>query len=312
MKDKLSIVIVNWRTYEYLGKCIKSIKRYPPSMNYEVWVVDNSSDAQKYKLFKKKFPKAKIIANKENAGFARANNLVLKKINSKYALLLNPDTEVKQGALNSLLKGLQSEKVAACGPKMLDKNGKTQHQALYRKLPSVIQALFFYTDLYRLMIKSSFLVETFWESNVNSRSAIEVEQIPGACLMVKTETLKVVNFLDEGYPIWFEDVDLCYKLKVLGYKLMYIPESKIIHIGGASFDRWEDSLKKEERFWKSLFIYFDKNKNIIEQIMVRIIVKLNLLFLLISRFITQLVMPNRDRKEFLKLKFNLLLNLLFI
>lgn len=308
--NSLSIVIVNWNTKELIRDCLKSIKKNLTEQLYKVYMVDNASSDKSVQMIKKYFRWVNLIENKENLGFARANNQVLKKIKSEFVLILNPDTIIRPKSIEKMVEYLiKDKKTAAVGPGLLNKDGTVQHLGLYRKPPTLMQAIFFYTDLYRISIKVPLLVHKFWEEDVESNEAIEVDQIPGACILGRIVYLRRTGFFDESYPFWFEDVDLCFKLRKLGFKLMYIPTAKIVHIVGGATDKWTDRAKKEARFFKSLFIFFDKNKPSWQSILIRVIIVSSQLFMLVSRTIMQTFKPNQKRLSFIKLKLFILKNL---
>lgn len=307
---KLAIVIVNWNTVDLVSKCLESIKKNLPVGTHEVYVVDNASSDNSVEIIKKNFNWVKLIANDKNLGFAKANNQVLKKIKTEFAFILNPDTLIKKNSIKPLQDFLKNNpQTAMCGPALLNKDGSIQHFGMYRKKPSLLQTLLFYTDLYRISIKVKFLTQKFWESDVEKKEITEVDQIPGAAMMVRTTALKKVGFFDEDYPFWFEDVDLCNKLTKSGFKLCYVPEAEITHLVGGATDRWRDRAKKETRFWKSLFIYFDKNKSHLESVLVKLIIISSQIFMLLSRCLLQFIKPNRKRAEFVRLKVQILGNL---
>lgn len=303
-KNDLSIVIVSWNTKEVLDQCLQSIKKYPPSCSYDVWVVDNASLDRTVEYITKKFPWVKVIANSENIGFAKANNQVLKNISSVYALILNPDTQLKKGSVDRLISLVKNDsQIGASGPLLLNPDQSIQMSGYYRRVPSVIQVLCFYTQLQQFCMKFPFLVRTFWEPDLSvQQNYLEVDQIPGACLLAKTAVLKKVGYFDEDYPLWFEDVDLCYKLKQSGYKLWVVTGSHVMHIGGVSFSKWQNDAAKQIRFVSSLLIFFQKHSNILSYIIIRITLLLDTLYLVITRSIRQWYIPTVDRKQFIKNK----------
>lgn len=311
MKNAVAIIIVSWNTRVLLGKCLDSIKKYTNLKGMTIWVVDNDSNDNSALMVKSEFPWVHLIHNKQNVGFGKANNQVLKKISSEYVLLLNPDTQFIDNSLN-IMRGYlkQNLDVAACGPLLLNPDKSIQYLGFYRKYPSVIQTLLFYTDLYRITQHSRFLVKRFFESDLEQKIVVDVDQIPGAGFFARLSVLKEFGFFDEDYPLWFEDVDLCYRLKAAGYKLKFIPNARIIHVGGASFDQWKDRLGKETRFWKSLFVFSSKHFNILDRVAVKMIILLNLVFLISSRSFMQILRFKEDRQKFILLKLGLLKNLL--
>lgn len=262
-------------------------------------------------MVRKEYPSVHLIKNTQNLGFAKANNQVLKQLKDPYCLILNPDTQLLPGCLETLMNVLTSQDtIAACGPRMLNPDKTPQHLGFYRRKPSLIQALLFYTDLYRLAIKNTFLVHHFWESDIDGAKSQSVDQIPGACLLAKTALLRQVGFFNEKYHLWFEDVELCYRLRKQGYQLMYVPESEIIHVGGGAFDNWQDRESKEFRFFHSLFLFFDQNYSLLSQLLIRLIISASLLFMVVSRLLMQPFGYNQDRQKFIVLKWRLFQRLL--
>lgn len=308
----VSIIVVSWNTKALLKSCLRSLSKFPPKDRYDVWVVDNGSTDGSAEMVKKNFPRVKLITNKENLGFARANNQALRKVGSKYVLFLNSDTKITKGALDRMIGFMDTNaEVAACGPRLVNPDGSTQHLGFYRRLPSIAQAVFFYTDLYRLSIKNKFLVKRFWESEVDKEHIQEVEQIPGAALLIRRDVLGRIGFFDEGYPFWLEDVDLCFRLRKEGERMFYLPQSQVVHIGGASLGRWSDRANKEARFWKSLLIFFDKNKSHLDRVLIRVIIHGNLWFQAISRSLMQLFSPKKSRGKFIRLVLEVDMRLIF-
>jgi GT2 family glycosyltransferase len=268
MKD-LSIIIVNWNTSQNLKKCLNSIKKYKLGMSFEIYVVDNSSSDNSIKMVKKNFPDVKLIANKENNGFAGANNQVLKTVKSKYVFTVNPDIEFMPNTVKNLLTFLKTnKKTVACSPLMLNPDRTVQKKGYYHRFPSLIQALLFYTNLVKISKKITWLKYKYWESPFDLKHPFEVDQLPGACVFAYRTKLKEVGFFDERYPLLFEDVDLSYKLKKRGYDLFVVPESKIIHEGGASFKKLDDGIA-QRKFLTGLLVFFDIHKSLLEKIIIR-------------------------------------------
>lgn len=307
---KIAIVIVSWNTADLISKCLNSIKNNLPANLYDTYIVDNASSDNSVEIIKKKFKWVNLIANSTNVGFAKANNQVLKKINNEYVFILNPDTILKKNSISPLLEFLENNpKTAICGPSLLNPDGSIQHFGMYRRKPTLLQSLLFYTDLYRLSIKNKFLTKKIWESDVEKKEITRVDQIPGAAMFARVSDLKKAGFFDEDYPFWFEDVDLCNKLIKLRFELFYVPNAEVIHLVGGATDKWQDRARKESRFWKSMFIYFEKNKSPLESFLVKLIIISSQIFMLISRVLMQIIRPNEKRKSFIKLKIQILRNI---
>ncbi|MDO8498845.1 MAG: glycosyltransferase family 2 protein [bacterium] len=302
MKNSLAIVVVNWNTGNILTHCLNSIKKYSPSIPYEVYVVDNNSSDNTVEIIKKKFLWVKLIVNKDNLGFGKANNQVLNKIKDEYVFILNPDIEFTTSTVYHLLNFLkENSDVAACAPIMLNKDRTIQSKGYYHRFPSLAQTLLFYTDLYKVSIKNKNLVEQFWENKIDIKNNFEVDQIPGACIFARVNKLREVGFFDKRYPLLFEDVDLSYKLKQKGSKLFAVPSSKVIHLGGESFKKLEES-DVQIIFFRGLFIFFRIHKNILEQLLVKLIILLNLIYLITLVSIKRIIKPTEDKNLFIKNK----------
>lgn len=301
---ELSVIIISWNTKRSLVRTLQSLQRYPPNFKYDVWVVDNNSSDGTVDYLRRKFRWIKLIANSKNLGFAKANNQILERIHSPYVLILNPDTRLTRGCIDLLHSFLQNHpEIGACGSLLLNEDGSPQRNGYYRKLPSLLQTILFYTETRKLSVKYDFLVHRFWETKISKISLpIEVDQIPGACIFANIRTLKRIGFFDEDYFLWFEDVDLCFRLRKAGYKLMLIPQSKVFHTGGASFKKWTDDVVKQIQFFKSLLIYFRKHFSLPTSFFVKTIVLIDLSYLLITRSIRQIYAFSKNRKLFIENK----------
>ena len=249
----LSIIIVNYNSETALAKCLASLSSISPD-KIEVFVIDNHSslfDAQK---LSRTYPYAKIIINPTNCGFAKANNQAYALSKGKYILMLNPDVEIGSDSIQAMMGHLDNHKnVAAVGPHFLDKDGKDADSGYYNRFPQW-QGVFSY--YFKFPTKPLGLPD----------KETEIDQIPGACLMVKREVIDKIGFLDERFFVWMEDVDFCFRMKKAGWKLVYLPQAAVKHVGGASFS----TLKKGEKglIWaRSTIMYFFKNRNIAEAIL---------------------------------------------
>lgn len=306
MKKDLSIIIVNWNTSQNIKKCLDSIKKYTQGINYKVYVVDNASLDDSVKMVGKNFPWVKLIVNNENLGFAKANNQILKKIKTEYVFIVNPDIEFMKNTVSELVKFLENNKeLVACSPLMLNPDHSIQNKGYYHRFPSLMQALLFYTNLIKISEKIPLLKDRYWECPLYHNKPFEVEQLPGACIFAYNLKLKEVNFFDERYPLLFEDVDLSYRLMNKGYSLYVIPNSKVIHEGGASFKKLDDDIA-QYKFLTGLIVFFDIHKNLLERFLVRLIVYGQLLFLIFFVGFKQLIKPTVDKPAFIKKRWLLL------
>lgn len=224
----LSIVIVNWNTAQLLAQCLESVYAYPPEGDFEVLVVDNASTDNSVAVIRQQFPQARLIENRENVGFARANNQAIRQSAGEYVLLLNPDTEVKPGALESLLQFMQTRpRAGAAGAWVLNPDGSLQTSCY--PAPTLAREFWRLFHLDKLWPYGSYNMSD-WETT----RPREVDILLGACLLLRRDALDEIGLLDENYFIYSEEVDLCYRLQRAGWKLFWAPQAQVIHYGGQS------------------------------------------------------------------------------
>lgn len=288
---KVSIIILNWNTKELLRQCLESLKKSRGDLRTEVIVVDNGSKDGSPQMVKKDFPQAKLIRNKQNLGFAKGNNQGIKVATGDFVMLLNSDTIVRKGAIEKLAVYLiKSPEIAAVSPLLLNKNGSIQKDPCYLKLPSPVTALFYYNPLLKKIAVKFFPSLLF--STTDFSHPIEVEQLPGAAIMLRKEILRKLKGFDESYPLYFEDVDLSFRIRKLGYKLAVVPEAEIIHLGRKSI---EPLIKKEgiEKFYflnfSSLFLFCEKNYPKFKTRLIKIVIFFHLFLTLKFSLIRKLV-----------------------
>lgn len=228
----LSICIVNWNTRELLQACLASLYRYPLSEPFEVIVVDNASSDGSAAMVCAEFPQATLIANTENRGYAHGNNQAMTQAQGEFVLLLNPDTEVFPDALNRAVAFLRVHPEAgAIGAKQLFPDGRIQASA--RGFPTPANLLFEVSGLARLFPQSRNMggYRMRW---FDYQHTAEVDQPMATFLMTRRAVLEQVGLMDEDFPLFFNDVDWCYRIKQAGWKIYYVPEVQILHHGGAS------------------------------------------------------------------------------
>ncbi len=224
-KLTLSVVILNYNTGNFLVKCLKSLDNVKSEAELDIWVVDNNSTDDSLKTAQKDFPKFHYIETGQNLGFAKGNNVALKEVKSEYILILNPDTEVLSGTLRNLLEYMRSHiEVGACSPRVELSNGKLDW-ASHRGFPTPYASFLYY------FLKNDSLYHL---SGRDFNNPHEVDSLSGAFILTRKEILNKVGLFDESYFMYAEDLDLCYRIKKAGYKIMYLPQVKIIHYKGVS------------------------------------------------------------------------------
>ncbi|OGF45664.1 MAG: hypothetical protein A2452_01415 [Candidatus Firestonebacteria bacterium RIFOXYC2_FULL_39_67] len=225
----VSIIIVSWNVKEYLQKCIASVYRETVELSFEIFLVDNASKDGSVEMVRREFPEVKIIANSENQGFARANNRALEKCTGEYVLFLNPDTEIKENAIGKLMKFIKADpRAAAAAPKLIYEDGRLQ--LICMNFPSPFTDLMETFHLNVAFPRSRFF--NYYEMGLWPHdSTREVDQPAGACLMVKMEVLKKIGFYDERFFMYYDDVDLCYRIKKSGGRIFLVHDILVVHHG---------------------------------------------------------------------------------
>lgn len=234
---KLSIVIVNYNTKKLLIDCLSSLfngyRRQFNQKSFEVIVVDNDSHDGSVAMLKKEFPDTHIVSKKVNIGFSKANNLAISQAKGDYLLFLNPDTIVYRKTLTRLTKYLlQHEEVGIVTCKVILPNGRLD-DASHRGFPTPWRALTHFTGL-----GSFFPYSTFFNGyHLGYRHLEKIHEIDacvGAFMMIKRKVGEKVGWFDEDYFWYGEDLDLCFKVKSAGFKVMFIPDVSIMHYKGAA------------------------------------------------------------------------------
>jgi len=245
---RLSIIIVNYKASFFLLRCLSSIYQKVKEIDFEVIVVDNASNDNSPQKIKENFPKVRLIANSVNLGFSKACNRALREISSEYILLLNPDTEILDSSLKEMIRFLEENpEVGILGCKILDEKQKEQRTAFPRR--TVLREIL---DIVPYMKLEKILPE-YWTDRLydklikESEDPFEVFWVTGACLLVRKRVLEEIGFLDENLFLFSEDVDLVWRARRSGWKVMFYPQVSIIHILGGS------SLKDAESLYLRLF-----------------------------------------------------------
>jgi len=248
---KLSVVIVNWNTGDLLARCLQSVYRNLSAPDLEVIVIDNASTDGGPQMVGEKFPRATLISNPENVGFAKANNQGIRMSAGEYILLLNPDTELLPGAIPTLIDYLDRyPQSGACGPRLLNSDGSLQPSCspaptIWREILRLFHVPFVRPDGYYHMKD--------WDIN----QARPVDILLGACLLVRASVIKRVGDLDERFFIYSEEVDLCHRIKRAGWSLTWVPTAQVIHHGGQSTQQVAEEMFF--RLYEAKLAYFRKH-----------------------------------------------------
>ncbi len=248
---QLSIIIVNWNTKDLLVKSLDSIFAFPPPGDFDVWVADNASTDGSAEAIRKQFPQVRLITSQENLGFAGGNNLAIRQASGRYILLLNPDTEVKRGALTRLVDFMDAHPEAgAAGPQTLNPDNTLQTSCY--PLPTLSR------EFWRLFHLDKIRPYGVYDmSRWDTSDPRPVEVLMGSCIIIRREALEQVGLFDEDYFMYTEEVDLCYRLKKKGWQLFWVPRARILHYGGQSTQQIASEMFIQ--LYKSKIMFFRKH-----------------------------------------------------
>ncbi|MEN9304148.1 MAG: hypothetical protein RL264_2577 [Bacteroidota bacterium] len=252
----ISVIIVNYNVEYFLEQCLYAVRKASTRLKTEVWVVDNNSSDGSEEMLKQLFPEVKTIFNKENVGFSRANNQAIRLSDSRYILLLNPDTVIEEDTLEKTVAFMDEHPDAGgLGVRMVDGKGNFLPESK-RGLPTPMVSFYKMFGLSKVFPKS----QRFGKYHLGYLSEFEVNEVDilsGAFMLMRSETLDKVGLLDETFFMYGEDIDLSYRIQLGGYKNYYFPETKIIHYKGESTKK--SSVNYVFVFYKAMVIFARKH-----------------------------------------------------
>ncbi|MBP5412898.1 MAG: glycosyltransferase [Bacteroidales bacterium] len=253
---KLSVIIVNYNVAYFLEQCLQSVSTAVKGIDAEVFVVDNSSVDNSVEMVQQKFPWVQLIANKDNLGFAKANNQAIRSAQGEYILLLNPDTVVEADTFRLTLDFMDAHPQAGgLGVKMVDGKGTFLPESK-RSLPVPDVAFYKIFGLSKIFKKSKKFGK-YHLTYLNENDINEVEVLSGAFMMLRKNVLDKIGLLDEDYFMYGEDIDLSYRITQAGYKNYYFPLTRIIHYKGESTKK--SSINYVILFYKAMQIFAQKH-----------------------------------------------------
>ena len=240
----------------FLEQTLLSVRKAVQHLDAEVWVVDNNSVDGSVEMVREKFPEVKLIANKVNTGFSKANNQAIRESNAEYVLLLNPDTVVEEDTFVKVCRFMDEHPEAGgLGVKMLDGKGEFLPESK-RGLPTPWVAFYKIFGLSKLFPKSK-RFGRYHLGFLDNDKIHEVDVLSGAFMLMRKATLDKVGLLDEDYFMYGEDIDLSYRITQGGYKNYYFPETRIIHYKGESTKR--TSVNYVFVFYRAMIIFAKKH-----------------------------------------------------
>lgn len=249
----VTIAIINWNTRELLSECLRSLIDARSLVACEIRVVDNHSTDGSQEMVRRDFPDVELVENAGNLGFSAAANQALRQSGAKYVFVLNSDTVVDHEAIDVLIEYADHhDDVAVVGPGLLNSDGSTQISG--RKFP-----------IFRDAVMHAFL-GVIWTHNRWSarykmmdwdrKSERFVDWVSGAAMFIRRQAAKEINFFDEHFFMYVEDMDFCYRLRQKGWQVAFVPDAKVVHHIGKSSE--QSSSKMIIEFQKSMYLFYSK------------------------------------------------------
>jgi N-acetylglucosaminyl-diphospho-decaprenol L-rhamnosyltransferase len=264
----LSVVITNYEGKGFLRDCLSSIHENLKAPDVETIVVDNASSDGSPEYIRENFPWVRLICNRQNLGYAKANNQGIMAARGESILLLNPDTVVSSQAIDLLRDELRQDlEVGAVGPALLA--GGNRYQVSFGREISFCHEV----------LQKGLLNPYFRRNLKNMKKKREVGWLSGACILARKRVLEEAGLFDEDFFLFFEDIDLCRRIRENGWKLIFLPEAKIFHAGGGITAR----LKKSSLYYyrKSQLAYYAKNSSGLSIFLLRLYLRINFALLFV-------------------------------
>jgi GT2 family glycosyltransferase len=229
MREKIDLVvsIVHYNTPELLRRCLRSLAKEDSSLRKKIFVVDNASKPPLTAEDLQEFPDVELIANKDNRGFGAANNQVFEAVPASVYVVINPDIIVAPGSLKTLHDRLLADRsIGILGVRLCYPNG--DHQASFRRFPTMRSVLIrgFLSEKDAARFKS---IRTYMMTGETPREPRPVDWVLGSCLAMRRDVIDAVGGFDENYFMYYEDIDLCYRVKQLGLRVEYYPHVEWVH-----------------------------------------------------------------------------------
>jgi GT2 family glycosyltransferase len=227
----ISFIVVSWNAKKYLVECLESIEKHAPGTRYEIILVDNGSSDGSIEIVKQRFPAVNLICNGRNTGFAKANNIGIRKCRGRYICLINSDVKMLDGCLSTMIRYMDLHpSVGILGPRVLNPDFTKQDSCKY--FPTLAN------EFFRAIAMDAILQDTRFNIVLKPHSSpdviTKVDVLSGCFWMVRKEAFNQVGLLDERFFFYAEDKDLCKRFKEHGWQVVYNPDAQVIHYGGAS------------------------------------------------------------------------------
>lgn len=251
----VSVILVNYKTKDLTINAIKSVFEKTQGIDFEIFVVDNNSQDGSIEAIEKEFPNINIIKSPVNAGFGAANNIAIKQAKGKYILCLNTDTLLINNAIKIMydfMEKVENQKVAVCGSVLFNKD--LTLGICGGNFPNITEI--FWKFGLRNILKKQYLKYklTLTANEIDKQS--NIDYVTGADILFRKSVLDEVGLFDEKFFMYFEETDLCKRIRDKGYDIKLVKDAKIIHLEGQSN---KNTLQKKEISKRSEFYYFRKH-----------------------------------------------------
>lgn len=291
----VSVIIVNFNVRYFVEQAITSVYKAAENIKLEIIVVDNASSDDSTTLIQNKFPEVRLIANKENLGFGKANNQGIREAKGKYILLLNPDTVIQENTLSTCIQFMDAHAdTGALGVRMIDGKGNFLPESK-RSVPTPFVAFCKMSGLSTLFPKSK-TFSKYHLGYLSENENHEVEVLSGAFMFFRGDLLKTIGGFDEDYFMYGEDIELSYQVLKQGYKNYYLADTSIIHYKGESTKK--GSLNYVKMFYEAMLIFarkhFTSSQVSVYALAIQLAIYLRAILSLVGGFIKKIFHPALD------------------
>jgi N-acetylglucosaminyl-diphospho-decaprenol L-rhamnosyltransferase len=248
-----TVIIVTYNSAHCIGDCLESLRLHEPST--DVVLVDNDSRDGTSHVVRKRFPGVSLVQQGNNKGFAAGVNAGVAASEGDFVFLLNPDSLVSEPLLEKLVTFARTDdSIGAVGPKILNADGSLQHSC--RRFPTIWNAVFNRTSLLTRVVPGNRVSRDYLMTDFDHASVRDVDWLSGSALLLRRSALEKVDGMDEGYFLYFEDVDVCHRMHDAGYRVVYNPEVRLTHHISKSSGRLSNKtiIERHRAMWR----YWDK------------------------------------------------------
>jgi N-acetylglucosaminyl-diphospho-decaprenol L-rhamnosyltransferase len=251
----VTVVVVNWNGGELLLRCLHSVQE-SRGCAAEIILIDNASTDGSAREAAQHIERLQLIQNSSNVGFARANNVGIQAAQTPYVLLLNNDTVLRPQALQTLIRYMQNHPdVAACGPRLVNADGSVQ-PFIYGSEP----------DIGHLVVRGLLALVGRSIHDWQVSTALDVDWVAGTAMLVRKAAIDAVGPLDEGFFMYFEDVDWCRRFRAGGWRVAYVPEAEVLHLNRRSYHDRE----RQQHYYRSLRRYYTLHYGLLSRLLLRL------------------------------------------